>query len=110
MKLRIILTLVIIGVGVAVMYWLQPIYGGLAAVTVGVLFFLFSLSIWTLPASTFQRGAHMDPMQRRLVFGFLGIGLGMVGGLAVAALIPRPYNWIVLGVVAVAVTIWYYRK
>lgn len=110
MKIRILLTLVIIGVGVAIMYWLQPIYGGLAAVLIGSLFFIFSLSIWTLPAGVFQRGAPMDPMQRRLVFAFLGIGLGMFGGLAVAALIPRPYNWIVLGAVAVAVTVWYYRK
>lgn len=110
MKIRIILTLAIIGVGVAMMYWLQPIYGGLAAVMVGVLFFLFSLSIWTLPATAFQRGTPLDPMQRRLVYTFLGIGLGMFGGLAVAALIPRPYNWMVLGVVAVAVTVWYYRK
>jgi hypothetical protein len=110
MKIRIILTLVIIGVGVAVMYWLEPILGGPAAISAASLFVLFALSIWTLPASTFQRDTYMDPMQRRLVYGFLGVGLGMFGGLAFATLIPRPYNWIVLGVVAVAVTIWYYRK
>jgi hypothetical protein len=34
----------------------------------------------------------------------------MLGGLAVAVLVPRPFNWVVLGIVAVAVTIWYYRK
>lgn len=110
MSIRIILTLIFIGVGVAIMYWLQPIFGGLTAVLVGSLFFIFSLSIWTLPPATFQRGLAMDPTQRRLVGAFLGIGLGMFGGLAVAALVPRPFNWMVLGVVFVAAMAWYYRK
>lgn len=110
MSIRVWLTLLFIGVGIAIMYWLQPTYGGLTAVLVGSLFFLFSLSLWTLPASVFQRGVQLEPMQRRLVYGFFGIGLGMVGGLAVAALVPRPFNWVVLGVAAVAVTVWYYRR
>lgn len=110
MSLRIVLTLIIVGVGIAIMYWLQPIYGGLAAALIGSLFFLFALALWTLPAASFQRGLHMDPTQRRVVGAFLGIGLGMVGGLLVAALIPRPFNWVVLGVVAVAATVWYYRR
>lgn len=110
MSIRIILTLIFIGVGIAIMYWLQPIFGGLTAVLVGSLFFIFSLSIWTLPPATFQRGLAMDPTQRRLAGAFLGIGLGMFGGLAVAALVPRPFNWIVIGALAVAVTIWYYRR
>jgi hypothetical protein len=110
MSIRIVLTLLIIGVGVVVMYWLQPIFGGLTAAMIGSLVFIFALAIWTLPASTFQRGNRMDPTQRRVVGAFLGIGLGMLGGLAVAVLVPRPFNWVVLGIVAVAVTIWYYRK
>lgn len=110
MRIRNILTLLIIGVGIAIMYWLQPTYGGLAAALIGSLFFLFALALWTLPAASFQRGVAMEKSQRRLVYAFLGIGLGMVGGLAVAALIPRPYNWIVLGAVAVGATVWYYRK
>ncbi len=110
MSIRIILTLIFIGVGIAIMYWLQPVFGGLTAVLIGSMFFIFSLSIWTLPPATFQRGVAMDPTQRRLVGALLGIGLGMVGGLAVAALVPRPFNWVVLGVVFVAVTVWYYRK
>lgn len=110
MSIRIILTLIFIGAGIAIMYWLQPIFGGLTAVLVGSLFFIFSLSIWTLPPATFQRGLAMDPTQRRLAGAFLGIGLGMLGGLAVAMLVPRPFNWIVLGIVAVAATVWYSRK
>ncbi|HRQ14063.1 MAG TPA: hypothetical protein PK205_12230 [Promineifilum sp.] len=110
MSIRVILSLLIIGGGIAIMYLLQPVYGGLAAALIGSLFFLFALALWTLPAASFQRGTFMDPIQRRVVGAFLGIGLGMFGGLAVAALIPRPFNWIVLGVVAVAVTAWYYRK
>ncbi len=110
MSIRLVLTLIIIGVGIAIMYWLQPTYGGLAAVMVGSLFFLFALGLWTLPAASFQRDVALEKSQRRLVYAFLGIGLGMVGGLAVAALIPRPFNWIVLGAVAVAATVWYYRK
>ena len=110
MSLRIVLTLLSIGVGVVIMYWLQPIFGGLTAALVGSLFFIFSLAIWTLPPTTFQRGNRMDPKQRRVVGAFLGVGLGMVGGLVVAALIPSPFNWIVLGGVAVAMTIWYYRR
>lgn len=92
------------------MYWLQPVFGGLTAALIGSLFFFFALALWTLPAASFQRGVAMEKSQRRLVYAFLGIGLGMVGGLAVAALIPRPFNWIVLGAVAVGATVWYYRK
>lgn len=110
MSLRIILTLLIIGVGIAIMYWLQPIFGGLTAALVGSLFFLFSLALWALPASAFQRGNCLDPTQQRVVGAFLGVGLGMFGGLAVAALVPRPFNWADLKVVAVAATIWFYRK
>jgi len=110
MSIRVWLTLLFIGAGVAIMYWLQPTYGGLTAVLVGSLFFIFSLSLWTLPAGVFQRGVKLEPMQRRLVGAFFGIGLGMVGGLAVAALVPRPFNWVVLGAAAVAVTVWYYRR
>ena len=110
MSIRVILTLAIIGVGIAIMYWLQPAYGGLTAALVGSLFFLFALALGTLPASSFQRGVRLDNTQRRLVGAFLGIGLGMLGGLAVAAFVPRPFNWVILGVVAVAVTAWYYRR
>ena len=110
MSIRVWLTLLFLGVGIAIMYWLQPAFGGLTAVLVGSLFFIFSLALWTLPATAFQRGVKLDPMQRRLVGAFFGIGLGMVGGLAVAALVPRPFNWIVLGAAAVAVTVWYYRR
>jgi hypothetical protein len=49
-------------------------------------------------------------MQRRVIGAFAGRGLGMFGGLAVAALVPRPFNWIALGGVALGVTIWYYRR
>ena len=110
MSIRLILTLIIIVAGIAVMYWMQPAFGGLAAVTVGVLFFLFALALWTLPAASFQRGESSDPTQRRLVGTLLGVGLGMVGGLAVAALVPRPFNWIIIGAVFVAMTVWYYRR
>lgn len=110
MGIRILITLVFIGVGIAVMYWLAESYGGLLAVTIGLLFFLMSLSIWTLPAATFERGHRLDPTQRRIIGTFLGVGLGMVGGLAVAALVPRPLNWVVLGAVALGVTIWWYRR
>ena len=110
MSIRVILTLLIIGAGIAIMYWLQPIYGGLPATLIGSLFFLFALALWTLPAASFQRGGQMDPTQRRLVYGCLGVGLGMLGGLAVAALVPRPFNWVVLGAAAVGATVWYYRK
>lgn len=110
MSIRVILTLLIIGVGIAIMYWLQPTYGGLTAALIGSLFFLFALALWTLPAASFQRGTSVDPTQRRLVGAFLGIGLGMVGGLTVAVLVPWPFNWVVLGVVAVAATAWYYRR
>jgi hypothetical protein len=110
MSIRLLLTILFLGVGVAIMYWLQPMFGGLTAVMVGSLFFLFSLALWTLPAGAFQRGNRLDPAQRRLVGAFLGIGLGMIGGLALAALVPRPFNWLVLGVAAVVVTVWYVRR
>ncbi len=110
MSIRLVLTLLIVGVGIAIMYGLQPVLGGLTAALIGSLFFLFALALWTLPASSFQRGTFMDPTQRRVVGAFLGIGLGMFGGLAVAALVPRPFNWIILGSVALGVTIWYYRR
>jgi len=110
MSIRIALTLVFIGAGIAIMYWLQPLFGGLTAVLVGSLFFIFSLSIWTLPATTFQRGLPMDPAQRRLVGAFLGIGLGMIGGPAVAMLAPPPFNWIVLGGVFIAAIVWVLRR
>jgi len=112
-NIRIWLTLLLFAIGIGVMYWLQGTYGGLTAVTVGSLFFVFALALWTLPAASFQRGNRLDPMQRRArrVIGmFLGVGLGMFGGLAVAALVPRPFNWIVLGGVALGMTIWYYRR
>ena len=110
MKLRILLTLSLVVVGVGVMYGLQGTYGGLIAVMVGSLFFLFALGLWTLPAASFQGGNRLDPLQRRVISAFLGVGLGMFGGLAVAAFVPRPFNWIVLGGVALGVTIWYYRR
>lgn len=110
MSIRIILTLLFIGAGIAIMYWLQPTFGGLTAVLVGSLFFIFSLSIWTLPATTFQRGVALDSAQRRLAGTFLGIGLGMVGGLAVAALVPPPFNWLAMGIALVVGTVWYLKK
>ena len=100
MTIRIVITLALIAVGIGVMYALQGAYGGLSAVMVGSLFFLFALSVWTLPVAAFERGNKLDPMQKRIIGAFLGIGLGMFGGLAVAALVPRPFNWIVLGAVA----------
>jgi len=103
-NIRILLTIILIAVGVGVMYGLQGTYGGLTAVMVGSLFFLFALGLWTLPATSFQRGNRLDPMQRRVIGAFLGVGLGMF------ALVPRPFNWIVLGSVALGVTIWYYRR
>jgi len=109
-NIRILLTLLFIAVGIGIMYALQGTYGGLTAVMVGSLFFLFGLALWTLPAASFQRGNRIDPLQRRVIGAFLGVGLGMFGGLAVAALVPRPFNWIVLGGVALGVTIWYYRR
>lgn len=110
MKMRILLTLGLIAVGIGVMYWLQGTFGGLGAAMVGSLFFLFALSVWTLPVGTFQRGNRLDPRQERLIGAFLGVGLGMFGGLAVAALVPRPFNWIVLGAFALGMTIWWYRR
>ncbi len=110
MTIRIVLTLILIAIGIGVMYALQDTYGGLTAALVGSLFFLFSLSVWTLPVTTFQRGNKLDPMQKRLIGAFLGIGLGMFGGLAVAALVPRPFNWIVLGAIALGMTFWWYRR
>lgn len=110
MPVRVILTLAFIAAGIAIMYWLQPLFGGLTAVLVGSLFFIFSLSIWTLPPATFQRGLAQDPAQRRIVGTFLGIGMGMIGGLAVAALIPPPLNWIIIGAVLIAAIVWYRRK
>jgi hypothetical protein len=109
-KLRILLTLILITIGVGVMYGLQGTYGGLTAVMVGSLFFLFALGLWTLPVASFQGGGRLDPLQKRVIGTFLGVGLGMFGGLAVAALVPRPFNWFVLGGVALGVTIWYYRR
>ncbi|MBX7252543.1 MAG: hypothetical protein K1X50_11225 [Candidatus Promineofilum sp.] len=110
MTVRIVVTLVLIAVGIGVMYALQDTYGGLTAALVGSLFFLFALAVWTLPVASFQRGNKLDPMQKRVIGAFLGIGLGMFGGLAVAALVPRPFNWIVLGAVALGVTIWWFRR
>ena len=110
MTVRIIVTLALIAVGVGVMYALQSTYGGLTAAMVGSLFFLFALGVWTLPVATLERGNALDPMQKRVIGAFLGIGLGMFGGLAVAALVPRPYNWIVLGAVALGMTIWWFRR
>lgn len=110
MNVRVLLTVAFFGAGIAIMYWLQPAYGGLTAVLIGTLFFLFALALWTLPAGTFQRGLKLDPAQRRIAGAFLGIGLGMFGGLASAALVPRPFNWVVLGTVAVALTVWWYRR
>ena len=110
MNILIWLTLLLFAIGIGVMYWLQGTYGGLTAVPVGSLFFVFALALWTLPAASFQRGNRLDATQRRVVGAFLGVGLGMFGGLAVAALVPRPFNWIILGSVALGVTIWYYRR
>lgn len=110
MKARIILTLVIISVGIFVMYWLIPAFGALSVAVIGPLIFLFALTLWTLPANTFERNVPMDPMQRRLAGGSLGVGVGMLAGLAVAALVPRPYNWVVVGVVVMAIAVWYFRK
>jgi len=110
MTIRIIITLALIAVGIGVMYALQGAYGGLSAVMVGSLFFLFALSVWTLPVAAFERGNKLDPMQKRIIGAFLGIGLGMFGGLAVAALVPRPFNWIALGAIALGATIWWYRR
>mgnify|MGYP003599634155 FL=1 len=110
MNIRILLTLAFFVGGIGVMYWLQGIYGGLTAALVAAPFSIISLALWTVPQATFARGRATDPLQRRVGGAFLGIGLGMVGGLAVAALVPRPFNWVVLGAVAVAVTIWWYRR
>ncbi|WP_374688914.1 hypothetical protein [Promineifilum sp.] len=110
MAVRIALTLLLFAIGIAVMYWLQETYGGLLAALIGSLFFLFALAIWTLPPTTFERGRRLDPMQRRVIGMLLGTTLGMFGGLAVAAFVPRPFNWIVLGAVALGVTIWWYRR
>lgn len=110
MKIRLLITLIMLGIAIAVMNWLAEPFGGLMAAVVGSLIFVLSLSIWTLPAGSFERGQSIDPFQRRMIGSFLGIGLGMLGGLAVAALVPRPFNWFVLGGVVLGLAIWWFRR
>jgi hypothetical protein len=110
MLIRTIITLIMIGISIAVMYWLEEPFGGLIAIMVGSLIFILGLSVWTLPAATFERGHSIDPFQRRIIGAFLDIGLGMLGGLMVAVLVPRPFNWFVLGAVTLGLAIWWYRK
>ena len=110
MGIRIFITLLMVAAGIGVMYMLAEPYGGLLAVTVGLLIFAMALSIWTLPSRSFERGHRLDPSQRRIIGGFFGTGLGLIGGLLITALIPRPYNLLVLAAVAVGVLIWWFRR
>jgi hypothetical protein len=104
---RIISTIVLILTGIGVMFLIK----GLAGAFIGSMIFVVALFLWTIPWTGFRRGGQkLDPMQRRISGMLLGIGLGMIGGLAAVLLLPPPYFWLLAGAVVVAVIVWWIRN
>lgn len=106
-RIKIIASIVLVGVGIGVMYAIGDLPGAL----IGSLFLIGALFLWTLPPGGLQRGSgRQDPMQRRVSNTLLGIGLGMIGGLLAAVLIPPPWFWLVMGAILITVLIWWFRQ
>jgi hypothetical protein len=104
---RIIVSILLILAGVAAMFMIK----GLAGAFIGSMIFVAALFLWTIPWAGLKRDKQaLDPMQRRISSTLLGVGLGMIGGLAAALLLPPPYFWIVAGAVTVAVIVWWVRN
>lgn len=110
MRIRILVTVVAFALGIGAMFFVTNRYGGMLGITVGMLIIVMGLTVWTLPAASFERGNPMDRGQRRAIGLFLGTGLGMIGGLVVASLVPPPLNWLALGAVLFGVMIWWFFR
>jgi len=104
---RIIASILLVLAGIATIFLVR----GLAGAFIGSMIFVAALFLWTIPWSGLRRSKQdLDPTQRRISNTLLGVGLGMIGGLAAAFLIPPPYFWVVAGAVVVAVIIWWVRN
>lgn len=88
------------------MFWLR----GLQGAFIGSMFFVAALFLWTVPSWRRQPNYKMDPMQRKVSETLLGVGLGMIGGLAAAVLLPPPWSWLVFAAVAVGLLVWQLRR
>ncbi|MEZ4518697.1 MAG: hypothetical protein R3C44_18405 [Chloroflexota bacterium] len=106
-RTKIIGSVILIGAGIGVMY----VISGLPGALIGSLFLIGALFLWTLPPPAAERGSgRQDPMQRRVSGTLLGIGLGMIGGLAAAIFIPPPWLWLVLGAILLTAMVWWFRQ
>lgn len=106
-RTKIIASIVLVGIGAAIMIWLSDLVGALA----GSFFLIGALFLWTLPSPAAERGdGRQDPMQRRVSQTLLGAGLGMIGGLLAAILIPPPWFWLVMGAVGLLAAVWWLRR
>jgi uncharacterized membrane protein YfcA len=106
-RTKIIGSIVLVGVGAAIMLFLSDLVGAL----LGSLFLVGALFLWTMPPPASERGSgRTDPMQRRVSQTLLGVGLGMIGGLLAAILIPPPWFWLVMGAFVVTIGVWWWRR
>lgn len=92
MSIRTVLALFTIGVGAAIMVWLQSIFAGLTVALIGFLYFLFYFALWKSPDSTFQRDNRVALTQRGILGAFLGDGPGVFGRLAAVTSFTRPFD------------------
>lgn len=106
-RTKIIGSILLVGVGAGIMLGLSDLVGAL----IGSLFLIGALFLWTLPPPAAEQGSgRQDPMQRRVSQTLLGVGLGMIGGLLAAVLIPPPWFWLVIGAITLTVFIWWLRR
>jgi hypothetical protein len=107
LNLRVLASLALVGLGIGVMYWIGDIPGLL----IGSLFFIAALSLWTLPSSVFHRNqGRLDRSQQRISNVLLGVGVGMLGGLASAIFLPPPWFWVASLAIVIAVGVWWFRQ
>lgn len=104
---RVIASIALVALGIGVMYWIE----GLSGVLVGSFFFIAALSLWTLPSGAFHREqGRLDPSQQRVSNVLLGAGLGLLGGVVAAVLLPPQWFLVMSAVVAVVVGVWWFRQ
>jgi hypothetical protein len=107
LNLRVLASVALVGLGIGVMYWID----GLTGLLVGSLFFVAALSLWTLPSSVFHRNqGRLDPSQQRISNVLLGAGLGLLGGVVAAVLLPPQWFWVASLIIVIAVGVWWFRQ
>ncbi len=109
MSWRVILSAVLIAAGVATMYFVDGLMGGL----IGSGFFIFMLFLWIVPPNLFERGSKgergSDPTVNRMSRVLLGVGGGLILSTLTAVFAPGALSWLMIGA-GVGIIVWLFLR